>query len=118
MLRGCSMQFICDVLAPSLNIPVIEKNIELYDAMDADEAMFTGTFNNVIPCDSVNGCKLRYAREDDGIHDNGFGHIGSLIVFAWNKHIRDHFEGVGDDFCFIKQILGWADEDVTEDDAR
>ena len=95
ILRGCSMWYVTRVIAHQLNIPVFYQNIEPYDALDADEAMFTGTFVNVLPCDRFNGHRLC------GVLDGEvMGPITKMICDQWSKNV-----GVD----FIKQIKEWED---------
>lgn len=93
MLRGCSMGYILDVIAPQLGLKVIEKNIEPYDVLSADEAMFSGTFNNVLPCNRFNG---RFLKDREG--QPPMGPVTEAICDQWAKNV-----GVD----FIGQILGW-----------
>lgn len=99
MLRGSSMMYIVEKLAPSLGIEVVSKNFDLYDVMNCDEAMFTGTFVSLLPCNRVNGHYF-----NDKLKSNPFGEITSLICNKWK-------ENVGIDF--VDQIQYWSrfDED-------
>lgn len=55
VLRGISRDYVIKELCPQLGIPVIEKNIELYDVYTADEAFMTGTPFCMLPVTSLNG---------------------------------------------------------------
>jgi branched-chain amino acid aminotransferase len=95
MLRGCSMMYVLNVIAPQLRIPVIEKNIMPYDVLEADEAMFTGTFVNLLPCNRLNGRPLKGCIE----RQQPMGPVTQAICKQWS-------ENVGLDF--IEQIKRWA----------
>lgn len=95
MLRGSSMMYIINVLAPQLGLEVVHKNIEPYDLMEADEAMFTGTYVSLLPCNRIDG---HYFNED--LKENPFGPITNKIRQAWS-------ENVGVDF--VKQIRDWSE---------
>lgn len=100
MLRGCSMMYIIDKLAKSRMIPVEFKNFEPYDVLEADEAMFTGTFYNLIPCNKINGQQFGTSSLDE----NSMGPVTRCIANAWNKCLNI------DNFNFISQIRQWADD--------
>jgi branched-chain amino acid aminotransferase len=95
MLRGSSMMYIIDVLAPQLNLDVVYKNFEPYDVMNCDEAMFTGTYVNLLPCNRIDGF---YFNED--LKEDPFGPVTKKISQAWS-------ENVGVDF--IEQIRQWSE---------
>ena len=57
MLRGISRDYVIE-LALDLNLEYLEKNIEIYDVMDADEAFFTATPFCMLPCVSINSYKI------------------------------------------------------------
>jgi branched-chain amino acid aminotransferase len=94
MLRGSSMMYIIEVIAPQLGIEVIEKNFEPYDVMDCDEAMFTGTYVNLLPCNRLNGEYF-----NDSVEKEPFGPITKKISDQWSANV-----GVD----FIKQITDWS----------
>lgn len=94
MLRGSSMMYILETIAPQLGIDVIYKNFEPYDVHDADEAMFTGTFVNLLPCNRLNGKYL-----NDDVRQNPMGPITKKICDQWSNN-------VGMDI--IEQIKHWA----------
>lgn len=95
MLRGCSMQYIIDEIAPEICVEVIEKNIEPYDVMEADEAFFTGTFTNLIPCNRFNGVPLKGMQGSS----DPMGDITSQICACWSDHVG---------LDFIQQVREWA----------
>ena len=57
ILRGISRQYIFE-LAKELDIPCVEKNIEPFDVITADEAFMTGTPFSMLPVTSLNGTKI------------------------------------------------------------
>jgi branched-chain amino acid aminotransferase len=94
MLRGCSMMYIIDVIATQLDLDVIERNIMPYDVLEADEAMFTGTFVNMLPCNRLNGRFLKGC-----VDQQPMGPITKLIADQWSMN-------VGIDI--VQQVKGWA----------
>ena len=101
LLRGSSMMYIIETLAPQLRIEVIHKNFDLYDVMNCDEAMFTGTFVNLLPCNRLNGKYI-----NDNLKENPLGPITKKIADKWS-------ENVGVDF--IEQMKHWHQDTGTED---
>ena len=57
VLSGISRETVID-LAREAGIPVVEKDIDLYDAYNADEAFLTSTSLCICPVASVNGAKI------------------------------------------------------------
>lgn len=94
MLRGCSMLYVLDVIAEQLGLDVIERNIEPYDVLAADEAMFTGTFVNLLPCNRLNGRFLKGCVDQEPM-----GPITKAIAEQWSQN-------VGIDI--IQQVKGWG----------
>lgn len=99
LLRGCTMMFLIEKICPSLRMEVVEKNFEPYDIFEADEAMFTGTFYNIIPCNKLNGQQFG----TDELDENCLGPRTKSIVRLLNKVIYGE-----NNKCFIEQIKGWA----------
>ena len=83
MLRGCSMAYVLDVLAPQIGLSVVEKNIEPYDVLESSEAFFTGTFTNLIPCNRLNGQFLKGMQGRDG----PMGPVTKLICDTWSNNV-------------------------------
>lgn len=78
ILRGVSRKYIIEDLAPQLGLPCIEKNIELYDVMTADEAFFTGTPFCILPVTSINSMQI------------GSGKTGSItkrLLDTWGLNV-------------------------------
>lgn len=83
MLRGSSMMYIIENIAPKLKIPVVVKNFEPYDVLEADEAMFTGTFVNILPVNRLNGQYL-----NDKVQKNPIGWVTESIMDRWSHEVR------------------------------
>ena len=75
ILRGIRRKYTM-ALARKLGIEVIECNLNVYDAITADEAFFTSTGFTLMPCVKVNGCVLG---------DGKTGSITGKIIGAWNE---------------------------------
>jgi branched-chain amino acid aminotransferase len=83
ILRGISRQYVMSLK------PSCEKNIEIYDVINADEAFYTGTPFCVLPVTSINGIPI------------GKGKIGNItqeILKVWSQNV-----GVD----IVKQIKKW-----------
>ena len=89
MLRGITRQYIMEELAPRLNIPVKEKNIELFDAYEADEAFICATPFCMIPVTSINSVKIGNGKP---------GELFKSLIKEWSRM-------VGIDI--IKQVENW-----------
>ena len=77
VLRGITRQYIIE-LAVRLDIPVKEKNIELYDAIHADEAFFTSTGISLLPCTKIQGLDI----------GNGqMGEITKKLLDEWSNEV-------------------------------
>ena len=83
ILRGTRRKHTME-LAGQLGIEVIERNLNAYDAITADEAFFTSTAFTVMPCVKVNGTVLG---------DGGRGAITNRLIEAWNESVRVDFIG-------------------------
>ena len=94
MLRGSSMMYILEVLAPQIGLEVVNKNFEPYDVMNCDEAIFTGTFVNLLPCNRLNGEYF-----NDEVEENPMGPVTQRIADAWSENV-----GIN----FIEQIKAWS----------
>jgi branched-chain amino acid aminotransferase len=95
ILRGISRQYIIDEIGPSLNFPVVEKNIELYDVYTADEAFMTGTPFCMLPVTSLNSVSI------------GSGDVGpvfSSLINRWGRNVGVDIKG---------QIQSWAGDKNT-----
>jgi branched-chain amino acid aminotransferase len=91
ILRGISRGYIFE-LAKQLNISCIERNIEPYDVMRADEAFMTGTPFCLLPVTKLNGTNI------------GKGKMGSItkkLLTKWSKNVGVDIEA---------QIKAYSDE--------
>ncbi|MDP3183001.1 MAG: hypothetical protein Q8M54_09335, partial [Desulfobaccales bacterium] len=61
-----------------LNLPCLEKNIEPYDVMTADEAFMTGTPFCLLPVISLNGVTIGAGR---------MGPVTSQLLTAWGDAV-------------------------------
>jgi branched-chain amino acid aminotransferase len=89
ILRGISRDFIMNELCAILDLPVMEKNIDLYDVYTADEAFMTGTPFCMLPVTSINSIP---------IGDGRVGSIFSLLINKWSQLT---------DVDIINQIKNW-----------
>lgn len=94
ILRGISRAYVMNELAPQLGLAVVEKNLEVYDVMMADEAFITGTPFCILPVTALNHAP---------IGDGGVGPVTRRLLEQWS-----HNTGVD----IIRQIKDWnlADE--------
>lgn len=89
ILRGISRAYVME-LAKELAIPCLERNIELYDVANADEAFMSGTPFCVLPVTRINGAPI------------GDGHVGPVfkrVLERWSTNVGLDVEG---------QIKAWA----------
>jgi branched-chain amino acid aminotransferase len=77
ILKGISRQYIFD-LAKELGIAYYEKNLELYDVINADEAFMTGTPFCLMPVTKINGIK---------IGDGQRGKITNSLLSKWSNNV-------------------------------
>jgi branched-chain amino acid aminotransferase len=78
ILRGISREYVMAELAPKLNIPVIERNLDPYDVYTADEAFMTGTPFCMLPVTRVNGMN---------IGDGKVGSVFTRVLGAWSDSV-------------------------------
>jgi branched-chain amino acid aminotransferase len=88
ILRGISRAYIFE-LAEHLNLKCIEKNIEPYDVMMADEAFMTATPFCMIPVTQINGQNIGEAK---------LGPITRCLLDQWGKNV---------DVDIVAQIKKW-----------
>jgi branched-chain amino acid aminotransferase len=91
ILRGISRAYIFE-LAQKLGLPCIEKNIEPYDVITADEAFMTGTPFCILPVSSLNSVP---------IGDEPMEKITRQLLDAWSREV-----GVD----IVGQIKKWDSE--------
>lgn len=88
ILRGISRAYIFTI-AQELGLPCLEKNLEPYDVMMADEAFMTGTPFCLLPVTSFNSVD---------IGDGNMGRVTRLLLDTWSKKVGVDIAG---------QIKGW-----------
>lgn len=89
ILRGISRAYVMDELCPQVNVPCMERNIDQYDVMTADEAFMTGTPFCLLPVTSLSGC---------AIADGQVGPMSRLLLKQWSQNV-----GVD----IVEQIKSW-----------
>jgi branched-chain amino acid aminotransferase len=78
VLRGISRQYIMDELCPQLKIECMEKNIGIYDVVNADEAFYSATPFCIMPATKINGLPI----------GNGeIGKIAKLLLKTWSENV-------------------------------
>ncbi len=77
ILRGISRSYIFE-LAKQLNIPCIERNIEPYDVIMADEAFMTGTPFCLLPVTKLNGTNIGTGK---------MGPITKKLITKWSENV-------------------------------
>lgn len=90
ILRGISRSYVLHELAPQLGLKAIEKNVETYDVLFADEAFMTGTPFCILPVSSLNSIQ---------IGDGRMGKVTKLLLETWSANV-----GVD----IIGQIKSWG----------
>lgn len=98
-LRGITRQSIMEDIAPRIGIEVIEKNIEIFDVYEADEAFLTSTPFCVLPAVTLNGNK---------IGDGKPGPITKKLLDSWS-------DLVGVDI--VNQIKDWDSKAIESKNA-
>ena len=83
ILRGISRQYIFDI-CNQLGIQCIEKNIDPYDLLNADESFVTATPFCILPVMRYNGQK---------IGDGSYGSITRMLMKKWSDNVGLDIEG-------------------------
>lgn len=83
ILRGISRAYIFE-LAQKLGLSCIEKNIEPYDVITADEAFMTGTPFCILPVSSLNSIT---------IGEGKMGKVTHLLLDTWSQKVGVDIEG-------------------------
>lgn len=91
ILRGVSREYIFEI-AKELNLICIEKNIEVYDIVTADEAFMTGTPFCILPVTKLNGIEIGNGKR---------GQITNQLLNKWSKNVGLDIEA---------QIKKWSAE--------
>ena len=95
ILRGVSRAYIFE-LAHKLGLSCIEKNIEPYDVITADEAFMTGTPFCILPVSSLN---------NSAIGSQSMGAITHRLLDAWSSEVKVDIVGQ-----IKKWDAEWGDE--------
>lgn len=82
ILRGISRDYVFE-LANELGIKYVEKNIEVYDVVNADEAFMTGTPFCMLPVTSINSIKIGTGKR---------GLITDKLLARWSKNVGINIE--------------------------
>lgn len=91
ILRGISRAYVFE-LCEQLGLRWQEKNIDVYDVVNADEAFMTGTPFCILPVTSITGDKIGTGK---------MGRITQLLLNTWSTNV-----GVD----IVKQIKIWSNE--------
>jgi len=91
VLRGISREYIFQ-LAKEMKIECIEKNIDAFDVITADEAFMTGTPFCMLPVTKLNGIN---------IGDGNRGNIFNQLLLKWNNNVGVNIE---------EQIKTWSSQ--------
>ncbi len=78
ILRGISRAYVMEELAPQLHLPCVERNIEAYDVMNADEAFMTATPFCILPVTALNGTPIGNGRT---------GAITQKLLDTWGSNV-------------------------------
>lgn len=89
VLRGISRGYVMNELCPQLGLDCLEKNIDRYDVVTADEAFMTGTPFCILPVTSLNGIAI-----GPGVP----GETTKKLLTRWSENV-----GVN----IIEQIVSW-----------
>ncbi len=90
ILRGVSRAYVLEELASQLELRGVEKNIEPYDVVTADEAFMTGTPFCILPVTSLNRIPIGTGR---------VGPVTKALLDRWSANV-----GVD----IVAQIKGWG----------
>lgn len=88
ILRGISRAYVME-LCEKMGIPCVERNLDVYDVVNADEAFMTGTPFCMLPVTSLN---------DQKIGDGKMGQITSRLLKQWGENV---------DVDIVGQIKEW-----------
>jgi branched-chain amino acid aminotransferase len=78
ILRGVSRKYVIEELAPQIGLPCIERNIELYDVITADEAFFTGTPFCILPVTGINSMQIGSGK---------MGPVTKRLLDTWGQNV-------------------------------
>ena len=77
ILQGISRQVVLE-LAEQLDIPLVEENLQPYDAYTADEAFLTNSGYQVLPVASIDGRRVRHEVP---------GPVSKRLLAAWSEMV-------------------------------
>lgn len=109
ILRGISRQYIMD-LCKKMQIECVEKNLDVYDVVNADEAFMSGTPFCMLPVTSINGQQIGNGRMGDMTENilNVWGkNVGVDIIKQikeWNKHSKKQNSDAPSPYAFKKKF--------------
>ena len=78
ILRGISRDYVLHELGPQLGLTCVEKNIEPYDVMTADEAFMTGTPFCILPVTALNNIEIGTGK---------MCKITRLLLDTWSENV-------------------------------
>lgn len=78
ILRGISRKYIIEELCAQLKLECVEKNLELYDIMEADEAFFSATPFCIMPATRINGLEIGNGK---------MGKITKKLLDKWGSNV-------------------------------
>ena len=78
ILRGISRKYVIR-LANKLRVEVFQRNIELYDICNADEAFFTNTPYCIVPVVRINGINIGNGKP---------GRLTKYLSFKWGEDVK------------------------------
>ena len=76
-MHGLSLQTVIE-LAPQLGLEFVEKNLQPYDVINADEAWLTTTPYCAAPCTRINGIPIGTGKP---------GPVFSALMKAWSSRV-------------------------------
>ena len=110
ILRGISREYIMD-LCKEMQITCIEKNLDVYDVVNADEAFMSGTPFCMLPVTSINGQKIGKGKMGNRTKELinvwskkvGVDIIGQIK--EWNKYSKEQLTNAPSPYAFKKKML-------------
>lgn len=108
ILRGVSRGYIME-LCHDMGIPCYERNLDVYDVVNADEAFMSGTPFCLLPVTSLNGQKIgtgRMGQVTEKLLDTWGKNVGVDIVAqikAWNANSKKRDSDLPSPYAFRKK---------------
>jgi branched-chain amino acid aminotransferase len=78
ILRGISRAYVMQELCPQLKLPVVERDMDVYDVATADEAFMTGTPFSILPVTSINGMSIGNGKP---------GAVTNRLIERWGANV-------------------------------